>query len=220
MKRGETDWLEDDFDTVWQYETINKGFERDIETLNNMLVVVQILFPTSFIKEDILELLDWIQDLYIRLNNEKPKEFAMDALLDKYVKNSIRLDKIDSIEPTDEICDAGWISPDGDYYGLDGEVGNQLHIRISDLLIEQRVIPKHPELKPDRWMEENGWLKQHHNKLLYSGYFYEIPVTKEQMLTAKNILLQKYTQAELQDKLIPVNKLLEIDNIQLRKHFS
>lgn len=28
--------------------------------------------------------------------------------------------------------DAGWLSPDGDFYGLNGSVGNMLHLNIAE----------------------------------------------------------------------------------------
>ena len=53
--------------------------------------------------------------------------------------------------------------------------------------------------------------------LLYGGYFYNISITKEQITSIERILSQSYNYIE---NSIPVTRLSEIEDIQLRKHFS
>lgn len=59
--------------------------------------------------------------------------------------------------------DAGWLSPDGDFYGLNGSTGNLLHLNIAERLLASKKIPVKEMRNPDRWLEENGWVKVHHN---------------------------------------------------------
>lgn len=66
------------------------------------------------------------------------------------------------LEPVEitEGYDAGWLSPEGDFYGLNGSTGNLLHLNIA---------------------EENGWVKVHHDWILFSGSFYGNTLTDIQI---------------------------------------
>lgn len=77
--------------------------------------------------------------------------------------------------------DAGWLSPDGDFYGLNGSVGNMLHLNIAERLLASKKIPVKEMRNPDRWLEENGWVKVHHNWILFFGSFYGKTLTDVQI---------------------------------------
>lgn len=77
--------------------------------------------------------------------------------------------------------DAGWLSPDGDFYGLNGSVGNMLHLNIAERLLASKKIPVKEMRNPDRWLEENGWVKVHHDWILFSGSFYGKTLTEIQI---------------------------------------
>lgn len=77
--------------------------------------------------------------------------------------------------------DAGWLSPDGDFYGLNGSVGNMLHLNIAERLLASKKIPVKEMRNPDRWLEENGWVKVHHDWILFSGSFYGKTLTEAQI---------------------------------------
>lgn len=77
--------------------------------------------------------------------------------------------------------DAGWLSPDGDFYGLNGSVGNLLHLNIAERLLASKKIPVKEMRNPDRWLEENGWVKIHHDWILFSGSFYGKTLTDAQI---------------------------------------
>lgn len=77
--------------------------------------------------------------------------------------------------------DAGWLSPDGDFYGLNGSVGNLLHLNIAERLLASKKIPVKEMRNPDRWLEENGWVKIHHDWILFSGSFYGKTLTEIQI---------------------------------------
>lgn len=77
--------------------------------------------------------------------------------------------------------DAGWLSPDGEFYGLNGSVGNMLHLNIAERLLASKKIPVKEMRNPDRWLEENGWVKVHHDWILFSGPFFGKSLTDVQI---------------------------------------
>lgn len=87
------------------------------------------------------------------------------------------------LEPVEitEGYDAGWLSPDGDFYGLNGGTGNLLHLNIAERLLASKKIPVKEMRNPDRWLEENGWVKVHHDWILFSGSFYGKTLTDVQI---------------------------------------
>lgn len=87
------------------------------------------------------------------------------------------------LEPVEitEGYDAGWLSPEGDFYGLNGSTGNLLHLNIAERLLASKRIPVKEMRNPDRWLEENGWVKVHHDWILFSGSFYGKTLTEAQI---------------------------------------
>lgn len=87
------------------------------------------------------------------------------------------------LEPVEitEGYDAGWLSPDGDFYGLNGSTENLLHLNIAERLLASKKIPVKEMRNPDRWLEENGWVKVHHDWILFSGSFYGKTLTDVQI---------------------------------------
>lgn len=87
------------------------------------------------------------------------------------------------LEPVEitEGYDAGWLSPDGDFYGLNGSTENRLHLNIAKRLLASKKIPVKEMRNPDRWLEENGWVKVHHDWILFSGSFYGKTLTEAQI---------------------------------------
>lgn len=59
--------------------------------------------------------------------------------------------------------DAGWLSPDGKFYGADGSVSSMLHLNIADMIDKNTSIIKNPTSGPDFELEKLGWMKIHHN---------------------------------------------------------
>ena len=71
--------------------------------------------------------------------------------------------------------DAGWLSPDGVFYGADGETSSMIHQTLADeifhgngpianAMIEDGVTEFGSE-QSDYWLEKNGWIKIHHNEI-------------------------------------------------------
>lgn len=98
-----------------------------------------------------------------------------EAKIEEYHKTELK-----PVEIT-EGYDAGWLSPDGDFYGLNGSVGNMLHLNIAERLLASKKIPVKEMRNPDRWLEENGWVKIHHDWILFSGSFYGKTLTEIQI---------------------------------------
>jgi len=110
--------------------------------------------------------------------------------LNKYLDATKEIDTLLSagIEPVDILdgYDAGWLSPDGTYYGLNGEIANMLHNQIGSALYDAGIIPEgeENEQNPYAWLEKNGWIKLQNNHVYYGGYDYPdniVEITKEQI---------------------------------------
>ena len=71
---------------------------------------------------------------------------------------------------------------------------------------------------PDRWLEKNGWIKQHGNHICTmdkEGFDYH--VTWDQLNTLRDIIGQDYMWLEFvnQDKQIFINDLLDLNEWEL-----
>jgi hypothetical protein len=111
------------------------------------------------------------------LDKEKLSD-TVESFIDSSIELERELEK--PIHPVDlkkEIRVAGWISPEGDYYGLNGETANFLHIAIADKLREQGVIPTTDD-EPDLWLEMAGWVRQHDNKIQFAGGLFKNSLAK------------------------------------------
>jgi hypothetical protein len=105
--------------------------------------------------------------------------------LSEFMENEMRIEEYHKteLEPVEitEGYDAGWLSPDGEFYGLNGSTGNLLHLNIAERLLASKKIPVKEMRNPDRWLEENGWVKVHHDWILFSGPFFGKTLTDVQI---------------------------------------
>lgn len=147
------------------------------------------------------------------------KSFARD--LDKYTKALIAINRGEILEPSDKIHDAGWVSPDGLYYGLDGETANMLHNQIADFLQKQGLVPKEYENNPEVYLGEQGWMKQHGRWLLTDAYFHNKEVTDSQLKTLGKLTRDIYPSflVGFQRVEFTITNLLMMDQIMRKKHF-
>lgn len=115
------------------------------------------------------------------------------------------------IKPTTYYCYGGWVAPNGDYYGLNDEDIQFIHIGISNTLVRDNIIPE--SRNPDKWLELNGWIKQHGNHISVRCRKDKPILTQNQANTLYNILHNKYSYVEFinQEVYLPINKLLNID---------
>lgn len=70
--------------------------------------------------------------------------------------------------------DAGWLSPEGDFYGMNGEIADMLHNQISDLLFLDGIIPQDRDYAKDTWLETHGWVKIHGSWILFDCEEYSL----------------------------------------------
>lgn len=105
--------------------------------------------------------------------------------LSEFMENEMRIEEYHKteLEPVEitEGYDAGWLSPEGDFYGLNGSVENLLHLNIAERLLASKKIPVKEMRNPDLWLEENGWVRVHHDWILFSGSFYGKTLTDVQI---------------------------------------
>lgn len=105
--------------------------------------------------------------------------------LSEFMENEMKIEEYHKteLEPVEitEGYDAGWLSPDGEFYGLNGSTGNLLHLNITERLLASKKIPVKEMRNPDRWLEENGWVKVHHDWILFSGPFFGKSLTDVQI---------------------------------------
>lgn len=114
------------------------------------------------------------------------------ALVDSFIQNERSIQKTiqNGIKPVDITIgyNAGWLAPNGDFYGLNGDIANMLHIQIANALLGAGIIPQNEKSmnNPDGWLSKNGWIKIHGNHILYDGYMQSnygmplIPITEIQ----------------------------------------
>lgn len=99
----------------------------------------------------------------------------------------------DDCEDAPEAWDAGWIAPDGTFYGENGSMSSLLHISIAEKLYEAGVVPSESLLDADMWMLEHGWCKVRGNHVLFEGYMqvrYGVPPVR--LTEAQRDALVKY----------------------------
>lgn len=69
--------------------------------------------------------------------------------------------------------DAGWLSPDGEFFGMNGETREMIHLRIAEKLynidtkygaqMHKDGVKKFGGIdSPEHWLEQHGWVKIHH----------------------------------------------------------
>lgn len=125
--------------------------------------------------------------------------------------------------------DAGWLSPDGKFFGMNGETSEMLHLQIADLLYEDGIIPSDYEDRKEQWFEDSGWVKIHHAWVLWqsdsirNGGYVDRDLTPEQIDSIVRygskiyggILAFGYRYARL-----TVTMFRSMDNIAKKKLFS
>lgn len=147
--------------------------------------------------------------------------------LSEYMENEMKIEEYHKTElkPVEIIegYDAGWLSPDGEFYGLNGSTENLLHLNIAERLLASKKIPVKEMRNPDRWLEENGWVKVHHDWILFSGSFYGKTLTEAQIdklyrygqTCCKGVLLLGTSQEP-----ITAARLRETEPLMLNKFFD
>ena len=88
------------------------------------------------------------------------KEFAQNGILQKDIMDGY---------------DAGWLSPDGEFYGADGETSAMIHMNLAEQIFNASANKYAIKMmkdgvssfggveSPDYWLEKHGWVKIHHD---------------------------------------------------------
>lgn len=133
---------------------------------------------------------------------------------------------------THNLCDAYWISPEGETYGLNGHIANMLHYQMACAIINEEDVNEKlieratGEQSADSLLGEKGWCKITNNWVLYDGYHYDKPLTRKQQQTiytlGQRIMLEKGLALKLGLKQVMMSaaKFDMLDKHMLRKHLS
>lgn len=121
----------------------------------------------------------------------RPLERTDSDLVTRFLDSTHQIDEALStgIKPVniEDKYDACWIAPDGTTYGLNGEYANMLHNTIADALIDAGIV-SYESNEEEKYgshflLEKRGFVKVHHDNVLFSGYDDSIrkPMTAEQV---------------------------------------
>lgn len=125
---------------------------------------------------------------YYDLRRDQKRDENMRLYIDAARNIAQKLNEPIKPNPITDLNSAGWLAPNGDWYGLNGEIANMLHNNLAQALLEAGIIQDNVvDGNPDGWMMEHGWVKIHGRQILFEGYMREqygfgrnIPLTAEQ----------------------------------------
>ena len=176
-------------DSLQEYALSCDALERDLRllsTLNELLEECNKLNKAiSFIETNFNHKFD--RKLYdskffeiLRIHNILTNDIPVkeDDSLEKFLDAEIKCSEIEEIEPSsiDVKYDASWISPEGEYFGINGEIANMLHNKLADLINERHIkltgksLVEDSNINVDAVLCELGWARIHGNRVMYDGY--------------------------------------------------
>lgn len=140
--------------------------------------------------------------------------------------------------------DAGWLSPEGDFYGQVGETNEMLHLNIAEQLFNKKYneemvkdgVNIFSANSPEKWLDVNGWIKIHHDevygtfigdKIPTDDFKYKYCPTKIQIdkiceYLDKNWKGKFYSQPKIVRITAPIftYQLRQMDEVKLHEIFS
>ena len=135
--------------------------------------------------------------------------------------------------------DAGWLSPDGDFYGGCGETNAMIHMNLADQMFKKLFSKNDLNLSsfgstedPEQYLMRNGWIKIHHNEIYgvfmndHDGEYSYCPTEKQISEICRYADLhwrgKIYTQPQIVKQTEPVStyKLRQMDKFKLNEIFS
>lgn len=167
----------------WLVKNYNSSFFWDTDSKGDICVVEN----KDFLKEryEIVDLLTYRLEKVKDGKVGEVKNIAADQV-DMYFENQKNIEKQlhGKITPNDikDLYNASWIAPNGDHYGINGEISNMLHIQLADKLMSDGIVvlPEGEFMQPDTWMRQDGWVTIHNGWVLYDGYYHSKEITPEQ----------------------------------------
>ncbi len=155
-----------------------KEFTEKTLKFSKLVKKLNFMFPDENIEFDTYQLTNLMEEMknISNLDFSSYEENENENIeLDNYISSIAEIDEVISkgIEPVDimDNYSAGWLSPEGDYYALNGEIANMLHNQIADALQEKGIITETEDdyLSNDSWLEQQGWVKIHGNNIQFGG---------------------------------------------------
>jgi len=171
------DFITRNFNKLAVIDFCNKTWNYEYETREANRAVADVADAFSrLLRQDYIKLVA-IGEKSDRL----PDVEAVD--LDAYIQSALESNEVSKagIVPVDimDNYSAGWLSPSGEFYGLNGQIANMLHNQIADMLQDAGQIPKEQpnkfrpdemeEVNPDSWLEQHGWVKIHEDNVQFAG---------------------------------------------------
>jgi len=192
---GKTDMFDDiyDIDDVSDLVNLIKVTKDYIEQSLKVNAVIDWLrktYPSEFVgEEEYIKDFIFYQNAVVNVSNKFNKlltdnysaakqRISEFKELSSYLESVVEIDKVikNGIEPVNILDNysAGWLSPDGKFYGLRGKIANMLHNQIADALQEIGIIPNEVDdygnmVNPDSWLEQQGWVKIHGENIQFAG---------------------------------------------------
>jgi len=157
------------------YISLIKNFITKSLKFSQLAKRLKIRYPD--IEFDIYDVVDLSKSM-IAIRDLDFSFYDDDDNIDTYINAISENNEIitNGIEPVDimDNYSAGWLSPQGDYYALNGDIANMLHNEIADALQTKGIIPKTDNNgdeinNPDSWLEQQGWVKIHDNNVQFAG---------------------------------------------------
>lgn len=127
----------------------------------------KIIYYMDDIKKKMESLISYINNGKIIKNNSVEEYLKIENEIDKTLNNY----KIGTSQNIMDNYSAGWLSPEGKFYGLNGKISNLLHLKIGDKLKDIKIIPEDNKNNPENWLTNNGWVKIHENNVTFYGGF-------------------------------------------------
>jgi len=196
-----------DKDVECDSEKLNqyKGLKKDILSLvkegmqtkdfvmwasdNKLINAKEVSESTYF--TNFLESTENLTDCLIKLkkgvfeNNLKEAEKELDSYIEAEKER-----RKPSLEPVNILdgYNAGWLFPDGTFYGLNGTVANMLHNQIAEKLYEEHIIGE-SELGDNHslTLELMGCVRIHNEEVMFNGGDYNSEATTQKDLTDSQI---------------------------------
>lgn len=187
-------------------------------------------------KHDIVNMLAAKLNMLTNLNIDFLKErySEIDAPLMNHIKAEvdIRKELEKQIEPLpfEEKRCSGWISPKGEWFGLDGEVSNLLHITLAEMIRKKLLAESDVDIgqNPYNWLESNGWAKITGNWVLFDGYSTFGDRVKHSLTEEQKAFINAYCNAHYKGvvcpgytkQAIPSVRLTFIEDFAVEKYFK
>lgn len=238
-------------DFIYQYvELMNNMFDEYMKFANayKFLADNGFIKHITFVENNIENVLEILYEFYSKntdydhlvYDNEllKIKKKMIEGIMTtewgiQYFKYEILKKNID------DGYDAGWLSPDGDFYGGCGETSAMIHMNLADQLFKKIFSKNDLNLSlfgstedPEQYLMRNGWIKIHHNEIYGvfmndpDGEYSYCPTEKQISEICRYADLhwrgKIYTRPQIVKPTEPVStyKLRQMDKFKLNEIFS